>query len=152
MLTEHCIVQYNKNNKIGYIYLRYWITKNNWKNKNCLSRSYVNMKKSIRKVHFLKGSCSPSNHPEKPLYFYFIIILDNNSCFTITFECPLFKSLTHFMWMNSNFCFLFLQAMEEIPKIEVIDVYNSQTHFLTHKEVLEFFRWKMLPALSIWCN
>lgn len=39
-------------------------------------------------------------------------------------------------------------AMEEVPKMEVIDVYNSQTHFLTHKETLEFFRWTMLPALS----
>lgn len=34
-----------------------------------------------------------------------------------------------------------MQAMEEVPKVEVIDVYNSKTLFLTHKETMEFFRW-----------
>ncbi|XP_054707160.1 probable proline--tRNA ligase, mitochondrial [Uloborus diversus] len=35
-------------------------------------------------------------------------------------------------------------ALEEVPKVEVVDVYNSQTMFLTHKEILYYFRSKSL--------
>lgn len=33
-------------------------------------------------------------------------------------------------------------AMDDVPKVEFIDFHNSETLFLTHKEIMDYFRWK----------